>query len=155
MTTVLGGLLNTHSAIAFTDMQSGFTITGGSFTGASNGRVAFSMPRDGTITSLSAFFTNTIAVGAVGTTLTITAQLYQSTTPDNTFTAVPGALVTLTPAITGIVAIGGTFSGVATGLNIDVTAGTRLTLVFSATVTAGADIATTVTGFASGGVAIS
>lgn len=86
--------------------------------------------------------------------MTITAQLFESTTPDNTFTAVPGAVVTLAPALTGIVAIGTVSNGITTGLNIPVTAQTRLLLVFSASVTAGIDIATTVIGYASAGLSI-
>ena len=58
---------------------------------------SFSLPEDGTITSVSAFFSATSALSLVGSTVTVTAQLYQSTTPDNTFTAIPGAVVTLAP----------------------------------------------------------
>ena len=112
------------------------------------------MPRDGTITDIAAFFSAAVALTLVGSTVTVTAQLYQSTTPDNTFTAIPGALVNLAPPYTGVVAIGQISSGTTTGLNIPVTAGTRLLLVFSAAVTAGLDIATTLTGNASGGVSI-
>ncbi|EJF39387.1 hypothetical protein HMPREF1141_3211 [Clostridium sp. MSTE9] len=42
----------------------------------------------------------------------------------------------------------------ATGLAIPVVAGTRLMLVFSAAVTAGIDLATVITGFASAGLTI-
>ncbi|OBR62533.1 hypothetical protein A7K91_02055 [Paenibacillus oryzae] len=116
--------------------------------------LAFSVPRDGTITSIAGFFSTTLALTLVGSTVSITAQLFSSTTPNNIFTAVPGASVTLAPPLTGIVAIGATSSGITSGLSIPVTAGTRLLLVFSASVTAGIDIATTITGNASGGVGI-
>jgi BclB C-terminal domain-containing protein len=116
--------------------------------------LAFSVPRDGTITSIAGFFSTTVALTLIGSTVSITAQLFSSPTPNNIFTAVPGASVTLTPGLIGIVAIGTTSSGITDGLSIPVTAGTRLLLVFSASVTAGIDIASTITGNASGGVGI-
>ncbi|WP_308443814.1 exosporium glycoprotein BclB-related protein [Paenibacillus glycanilyticus] len=116
--------------------------------------MAFSAPRTGTITSLAAYFSTTAVLTLVGSTITITAQLFESATPNNTFTAVPGALVTLSPALTGTLALGTISSGLTTGLSIPVTAGTRLLLVFSASVTAGLDVATTVAGYASAGLTI-
>jgi BclB C-terminal domain-containing protein len=114
---------------------------------------AFSIPRDGTITSISAYFSTTTALSLVGTTVTVTAQLYSSSTPDNTFTPIPGAMVTLAPALTGIVAIGTTSNGIATGLSIPVTAQTRLLMVYSISAT-GVGLINTVTGYMSGGVSI-
>ncbi len=116
--------------------------------------MAFSAPRTGTITSLAAYFSTTEALTLVDSTVTVTAQLFESATPNNTFTAVPGALVTLSPALTGVLALGTISSGLTTGLSIPVTAGTRLLLVFSASVTAGLDVATTVEGYASAGLTI-
>lgn len=158
LTTVLGGLLNTSSLIGFGNSATGVTITGGviDLTGAAGTLLnfAFSVPRAGTITSLAAYFSTTAALALVGSTVTITAQLFRSTTPNNTFTAVPGALVTLAPPLTGVVALGTISSGLTSGLSIPVTAGERLLLVFSASVTAGLDVATTVAGYASGGLTI-
>ncbi|WP_242941237.1 exosporium glycoprotein BclB-related protein [Sporobacter termitidis] len=154
MTTVLGGLLNTSSAISFGSGVSGITVTGGILDGTTLTNEAFSVPRDGTITSMAAFFSTTAALTLVGSTVTITAQLYASPTPDNTFTAVPGALVTLAPPFTGVLAIGTISDGTTTGLAIPVTTGTRLLMVFTATVTAGLDIATAIVGYASAGLSI-
>jgi BclB C-terminal domain-containing protein len=158
LTTVLGGLLNTSSLLGFGTSATGVTVTGGTIdlTGGPGILIneAFSMPRDGTITSIAAYFSTTAALTLVGSTVTITAQLFSSTTPDNTFTAVPGALVTLAPPLTGVLALGTISSGITTGLAIPVTAETRLLLVFSATVTAGLDIATTIAGYASAGLTI-
>ncbi|HCD43190.1 MAG TPA: collagen-like repeat preface domain-containing protein, partial [Lachnoclostridium sp.] len=95
------------------------------------------------------------AVSLIGSTVTVTAQLFQSATPNNTFVAVPGAVVTLSPPLTGLISIGSISSGVTTGLNIPVTVGTRLLLVFSAEVTAGLDLAATIAGYASAGLGIS
>lgn len=150
--------MNTSSAVGFGSSATNISITGGTIdlTGAAGTLLnfAFSVPRTGTITSMAAYFSATASVSLVGTTVTITAQLYRSTTPNNTFTAVPGALVTLSPPLTGLVALGTISSGNTTGLSIPVTVGERLLLVFTSTVTAGIDVATTVAGYASAGVTI-
>jgi BclB C-terminal domain-containing protein len=158
LTTVLGGLLNTSSVIGFGSNAAGLTIVGGTIdlTGAAGLLIneAFSVPRAGVITSIAAYFSTTAALALATSTVTITAQLFSSPTPNNTFTAVPGALVTLAPALTGVLALGTVSNGITTGLSIPITAQTRLLLVFSASVTAGLDVATTVAGYASAGVNI-
>ena len=116
--------------------------------------VSFSMPRDGIINEIAAYFSTTASVSLIGSTVTIFAQLYQSTTPDNIFTPIPGAVVALAPSYTGLVNIGQISHGIVTDLNIPVTAETRLLMVFSAQVTAGIDIATIISGVASAGVGI-
>ncbi len=75
---------------------------------------AFSVPRAGTITSIAAYFSTTLALSLLGTTVTITAQLYSSTTPNNIFTAIPGASVTLAPPLTGVLALGTISNGITT-----------------------------------------
>lgn len=161
LTTIAGGLVGTTALVGFGNSANGVSILGGTIdlSGASIVagtpiNMAFSAPRDGTITAISAYFSVTTALSITGTTVTITAQLYRSTTPNNTFTAVPGAVVTLAPALTGLLAIGASSNGLITGLNIPVTSQTRLLLVFSATAT-GLSLAQTIIGYASGGVAIS
>jgi BclB C-terminal domain-containing protein len=111
------------------------------------------MPRDGTITSMSAYFSSTTALALIGTTITVTEQLYCSTTPDNVFTAVPGANVTLAPSLTGIIAIGTIANGITTGLSIPVTAQSRCVPVFSVSA-AGITLVNTVEGYVSGGLVI-
>ncbi|MBM6382961.1 MAG: hypothetical protein JSY10_03050 [Paenibacillus sp.] len=158
LTTVLGGLLNTSSLVGFGNSASGVSVNGGiiDLTGAAGTLLnfAFSASRAGTITSLAAYFSTTAGLSLVGSTITITAQLFRSTTPNNSFTAVPGAVVTLTPSLTGVLALGTISSGLTTGLSIPVAAGDRLLMVFSASVTAGIDVATTLAGYASGGLSI-
>jgi BclB C-terminal domain-containing protein len=159
MTTIAGGLIGTSSIVGFGSSATGIDLAGGTIdlTGTALGPIinfAFSMPRDGVVTALSAYFSATVALALVGSTITITAQLFSSTTPDNTFTAIPGAVVTLAPPLTGTVALGTISSGILTGLSIPVTAETRLLLVFSATA-AGLSLLNTVTGYVSGGLSIS
>jgi BclB C-terminal domain-containing protein len=156
LTTVLGGLLNSSSLVGFGNSADGVVPTGGNIdlTGGPGIDLAyaFSVPQDGIITSLAAYFSTTTASALIGSTITITAQLYESTIPDNTFTPIAGAIVNLAPPLTGIVAIGTTSNGVTTGLSIPVTTETRLLLVFSADVTAGIDVASTISGYAGAGM---
>jgi len=158
LTTIAGGLVGTPAFVGFGSSAPGLAISGGTINltnpAGTLTNFAFSMPRDGTITSLSAFFSTTGALSLVGSTIQITAQLYQSATPDNVFTAIPGAVVDLTPDLTGVIAIGTLSRGVTTGLSIPVTIGTRLMLVFTAAAS-GVTLVNTVAGYASGGVAIS
>lgn len=158
LTTVLGGVVGTTSLIGFGSSATGISLVGGviDLTGTLVGPLinfAFSVPRDGVITSITGYFSTTAALTLVGSTAAITAQLFSSPTPNNTFTAVPGAIVTLAPPLNGIVALGTTSSGITTGLAIPVTAQTRLLLVFSATAT-GLSLVNTIVGYASAGVTI-
>ncbi len=157
VTTISGGLSGTDVLLGFGASTGGVSASGGAIdlTGASGTQInlAFSMPRDGVITSVSVYFSSISALSLVGTTVTLNGSLYESTTPDNTFVPVAGATVTLAPALTGILATGTISNGVVTGLNIPVTAQTRLLFVGSATAS-GNSLIDTVTGYWSGGVAI-
>lgn len=62
-------------------------------------------------------------------------------------------LISLSPSLTGIISVGTLLNGVLTGLNIPVTAQTRLMLVFSATAS-GLTLINTVAGYASAGLSI-
>jgi hypothetical protein len=64
-------------------------------------------------------------------------------------------MVTLTPSLSGTVNVGTTLRGLLTGLNVAVSAETRLMLVFSVDITAGLPLAATITAHVGGGVAIS
>ncbi|OZQ63979.1 hypothetical protein CA600_17815 [Paenibacillus sp. VTT E-133280] len=157
MTTILGGLVGTTSLVGFGSSATGISLVGGNIdlTGTVLGPLinfAFSTPRAGVITSLAAYFSNTIALSLIGTTVTVTAQLYQSATPNNTFTPIPGAIVPL-PPITGAITLGTFVSGVTNGIDFAVTPQTRLLMVFSATAT-GLTLVNTVTGYASAGFTI-
>ncbi|WP_306472558.1 exosporium glycoprotein BclB-related protein [Bacillus wiedmannii] len=158
MTTIAGGLIGTTSLIGFGNSATGISLLGGNIdlTGTLVGPLinfSFSMPDNGIITSISAYFSNTIAISLIGSTVTITAQLYSSTTPDNIFTPIPGTTVTLTPSLTGAITLGSISNGITTGLNISVSTETRLLLVFSATAT-GLSLINTITGYASAGIKI-
>ncbi|GLU52684.1 exosporium glycoprotein BclB-related protein [Dyadobacter frigoris] len=157
LTTIAGGLVGTTSLVGFGSSATGVSVVGGNIdlTGAAGLLLnqAFSAPRSGTITSLAAYFSTTAALALVGSSVTVTAQLYKSSVPNNTFTAIPGATVTLAPALTGIISLGSISNGLTTGLNIPVNAQDRLLLVFSAT-SAGLSLINVVAGYASAGLSI-
>ncbi|MES2775789.1 MAG: exosporium glycoprotein BclB-related protein [Bacteroidota bacterium] len=113
---------------------------------------AFSVPRAGIITSVSAFFSSAAVSTTLGSSgVTVTARLYISTLPNNIFSPLP-AILTLGPFY-GIPVQGTVSSETTTGLAIAVPAGSRLLLAFSATTTDPL-AAYTFNGFASAGVTI-
>jgi len=112
------------------------------------------MPRSGTLTNLTAYFSVATALNLTGENITVHARLYQSTTPNNTFSAVPGATINLLPTLNAAVPVGFISTGSVTGINVGVTQGTRLLLVFYATQT-GTAVARSINGYASAGLAIS
>ncbi|WP_281169758.1 exosporium glycoprotein BclB-related protein, partial [Paenibacillus taiwanensis] len=157
LTTIAGGLVGTASVVGFGNSGTGVNITGSTIdlTGAGGALLnfAFSLPRAGTITNIAAYFSTTLALGLIGSTITITAQLFRSTTPNNSFLAIPGATVALSPPLTGVIAIGQVSNGLTTGLTIPVSPQDRLLLVFFATAS-GLSLINTVAGYASGGITI-
>lgn len=158
LTTIAGGLAGIPAFIGFGSSAPGLTVLGSSIdlTNPSGtlSNFAFSMPRAGTITSLSAYFSTTAALSLLGSSITIRAQLYVSNTPNNVFTPIPGAIVNLSPALSGTISIGTISSGITTGLSIPVTAGSRLLMVYSAQAS-GLSLLNTVVGYASAGIEIS
>lgn len=89
----------------------------------------------------------------LGTDITVTGQVYTSTAPDNLFTPVAGAVVTLTPSLSGVVSVGTVLSGSLTGLSIPVTTGTRVMVVFGSTAT-GPNLVNSVNGTYGAGINI-
>ncbi|MEW4240137.1 exosporium glycoprotein BclB-related protein [Priestia megaterium] len=155
LTTIAGGLVGTSGLIGFGNSVSGVSIAGGTIdlTGASGTLLnfAFSVPRDGTLTAIAAYFSTTLALNLLSTTITLTAQLYRSTTPNNTFSPVPGASVNLT--LPGVLSVGTIRNGITQNLNIPVTSQNRLLMVYSSTA-AGLSLITSVEGYASAGITI-
>lgn len=148
VTVIAGGLAGLPGLIGFGSSLQALTVLGPTIDTSSLTNFAFSMPRDGVITSLAAYLSATAALALI-TPLTYTVQVYSSDTPDDIFTPVAGAVVDIT--ITGIVSIGDTFNGLATGLGIPVTEQTRLLLVASAT---GGGLVGSVAGYLSAGLGI-
>ena len=116
---------------------------------------AFVVPRNGTITSVAAFFSNRATVNVPNNvTATIRAQLWKSKNDDpkeNTFVPIPGTLVLLAPNLAGLVPSDSSFSVVGTPLSEAVLAGVRLIMVFTV-VAPGDSGALAINGVASAGI---
>jgi BclB C-terminal domain-containing protein len=161
MTNLLDDIAETVSLLGFGSSAIGVTLIDGNTVSLSGTpglllNMAFSMPRDGTLTGITAYFS--LVTGVLGLLLdesivTIIAQVYTSPTPDNTFTAVPGAFVVLTPTLTGTLFTGAISFGSNTELSIPLTAQTRVLVVFSIT-SEDLAIIVPVTGYASAGLTI-
>ncbi|MEO6282486.1 MAG: exosporium glycoprotein BclB-related protein [Dyadobacter sp.] len=153
MTTGIGGLVATGSAVGFGNILAGITLLGPIIIDGSllNGNIAFSVPRAGAISSISATFINTVALALLGSA-TVKAQLFLASPGLNIFIQVPGAEVSL-PPLSGSVIINQLIQATTSGLNIPVTAGDRLMLVFTCAETGGI-IPITMAGHVSAGVEI-
>ncbi len=157
-TTILGGLAGTVGIMPLSGANnfSGLPLAGGDvFTSASNaaGMVQI-LPKLTFITGMEGRFTASTNQLLVGTTVTVTAQLYTDQGGIGILSAVPGAVCTMAPPLTGIVSPGDERSCSATGLSIAVGAGTAAAIVISATAT-GLSLSNTVTGWASTSIATS
>ena len=153
LTTVLGGKPGKQALVGYGTSQTGL-IAQGTLDVLKASSMAFCIPRDGTITSLSAFFRLAHGTTIHGSEITLTAQIYRSDATNGSFTPIPGASITLSPPLTGTLPVGASTSGCVTGLSIPVTKGSRLVYVLSANVTGGIDVATNLSGYISGGIGI-
>ena len=98
---------------------------------------SFMAPTSGTITDISGLFStgNQSLTLPPGTTITITCQLYKSSTNFmNAFFPIAASPVLLSPGLSGFVQAGTTGTGTASGMSIPVVAASRLIMVVSATV---------------------
>ena len=152
--TVATGEIGTVSAIGFGTAVNGITpAVDGTITlplGATT--EAFNVPRAGTITAISATFTETVGFTVAAGTATITARIYRAPAGSSVFTPT-SAFVTLTPAVTGVVTPGTVYQGTA-NTNFPVAAGDRLVMVFSVAGTGITEVVT-LTGTATAGITIS
>ncbi len=156
LNTLADGSAGVPALLGFGNSNSGPDNLGPTIDLTSNGATlnfAFSVSKSGTLSSFAAFFTLSDPLTIVGTTITIFAELYESTTGGNIFTPLAGSTVTLVPPYTGTPQTGDSASVLTTGLSIPVTAGSRLLMVFYATAT-GLSLANSLSGYASAGITI-
>ncbi len=150
ITSVLGGAIGTVSMVGFGTSIVGLTLVGNNIDlTAATGTEAFSVPRAGTITSISASLSATVAATLVGGTATVRAQIYRAPAGSNIFSPTD-AFVDLAPALSTI-AIGTITFGTRNVTPVPVAAGDRLLMIFSLTSTG---IVAAVTGNASAGINI-
>ncbi|WP_258235260.1 exosporium glycoprotein BclB-related protein, partial [Paenibacillus agaridevorans] len=150
VTVLVGGLAGLPGLIGFGGSAQALTVLGATITITGLTNYAFSAPRDGVITSLSSYIAATAGLTLLSP-LTYRLQVYSSTTPNEVFSPIPGALVDI--VIPTTIAIGNTYNNITTGLNIPVTPQTRLLLVASAS-GGGLLVAGSVVGSISAGLAI-
>ena len=118
--------------------------------------MSWTMPRDGTLETLSGFYTNAVGFDLLppGTT-NVTLQIYRrpATDPANTNDFVPyGAELVLQPGFTGAISVGDTASG-SVDINLPVLQGDRLVLV-ACVEGEGPNLAAALTGYISAGLEI-
>ncbi|WP_342515042.1 exosporium glycoprotein BclB-related protein [Sporosarcina sp. FSL K6-1522] len=153
LTSVLNDLVSTGSLVAFGTNIPTAGVLGNTIdlTGAIGGLLneSFSVPRAGTVTSISATFTPTVALVVTGAT-TVVARLYHAPAGSGVFTATDVA-VNLAPNI-NLIAVGGLVEGTSSNFApLAVNPGDRLLMTFSTT---SAGLASVVTGTASAGITI-
>lgn len=152
---VAGGLVTTGAIVGFGTAFPAVPITLAGTTIDLTGLLfneAFSVPRTGAVTAISASFTTTVALAALAGTATINAQIYRAPAGSNVFTAT-GATVDLAPTITGVaLPIGTTFSGTSSNFApVPVAPGDRLLMVFTVR---GTVVIAALVGTASAGITI-
>ncbi|KYG91975.1 exosporium glycoprotein BclB-related protein [Metasolibacillus sp. FSL H7-0170] len=157
LTTIGGGLVGTGSLIGFGTSVPSISLAGGLIelplgSAAVPLTEAFSMPRAGRLTAISASFTATVGV-ALGS-YTVNAQIYRAAAGTTAFTPLAGATVDLSPAIVNPITLAQTVQGTATLPSIPVAAGDLLIMVFSVTGSGALLEAATITGTASAGLNI-
>lgn len=152
LTGLVGNILGTSAAIGMGSSMANLMFSGSTIdlTGSVGTVANFAtvVPRDGTITDFSAFFS--VALGATLLSApTIRARLFKSQSPtSNIFNEV--ATMNLSPTLNLIVTVGQTCTA-HSSLNIPVSQGERIIVVFGTS----SSLAVAVTGYASAGVAIS
>ncbi len=102
--------------------------------------VYFPVPRNGTITAISAFYSysgpsNEVIPIDFDVTVTVHAQIFAAPPGTDTFQVIPDAMVTFDTGITRNTPVATTMHGITTELNIPIVEETRLLMVFFATST--------------------
>jgi BclB C-terminal domain-containing protein len=147
-----GGAATTAALLGFGSSIDNVSFTGGVLAGnnlaSGNYAFAFSMPEAGVINSLALYFTNNASASVTAGSF-IEALIFTSPTPDNAFTPV-GTVQIPIPGTS--IAPFTSFSGAVTGLNLPVTAQTRI-LVGVLFVSQGGT-PTSITGYAGAGLGL-
>lgn len=147
LTSVLGGVVGTTSAIGLGTALPGINIVGNTLDLTDLVVDAVSVSKASTITAISASYSLLAGLSLVGTTTTINATVFRAPEGSNLFTAT-SASVNLDPPLTGVLNIGDV-SAISTSIApVPVAVGDRLMVVFSITAT-GLTLVQTVTGSAS------
>lgn len=151
LTSLVGGLVGTPFFIGFGSAVPGVILanTTINLTGLVN--EAFTVPRSGSINSISATYTLTAALSLVGEAATVRAQIYRAPAGSTVFSPTD-AFVNLSPPLTSLLTIGTTLSGTAApAVPVAVAPGDRLLMVYTLS---GTTLASAAAGTASAGISI-
>lgn len=116
---------------------------------------AFNTPVNITVTNMAATFITTAPIIFPGTVANIIVQLWTAPAGSTDFTALPGAFITLSPAVTGVfIPIGQPYSAFSPITPVSIPAGNRIVMVVSLNVISGSFLIEAVVGIFGGGIAI-
>jgi len=150
LVTVGTGLISTVSLVGFGTSVPGVSLAGVNIDLTSSlVTEAFTVPRPGTITSISATISAFVSVTLTGTA-TVRAQIYRAVQGSNVFSPT-GAFVDLLPTISFAALVAGAIASGNANVSVPVNTGDRLLMVFSMT---SSGIAATLSGNASAGINI-
>jgi hypothetical protein len=158
LVTAVGGLASTGALVGFGFAQSSVDIGTIIFipnVGITIGQFALSMPGPGAreVTAIYGTFDLVASALLVGSTVTITATLYEAAPGTSSFMST--GVSASTDPIAGPITVGNSYAMTPNGITYSAPLGQRLTLVVSATGVGTFPIAFATTGFISAGVAIS
>ncbi|WP_336635614.1 exosporium glycoprotein BclB-related protein [Lysinibacillus fusiformis] len=152
LTSLISGLVGTVSLVGFGTSVPGVALAGVNIDLTSSlATEAFTVPRPGTITSIAATISATVALTLTGTA-TVRAQIYRAVQGSNVFSPT-AAFVDLTPALPLATLLAGAIASGNANVSVPVSTGDRLLMVFSIT-TSGATVLVTLAGNASAGITI-
>jgi len=156
LTSIAGGLAGLPALIGFGSSVQGLTNLGETIDLSSYPpsvlSYVFTVSCPGTINTINSYFSTTLSLNLVLSSVKVSSRLYESTSSSNIFSFVPGSQVDLEPTLTGVVAVGTNLSK-AKSISISVTAGTRLLMVYFIT-SAGVNLINSVSGSANADVLI-
>lgn len=158
LTTAVNGFISAVSLVGFGSTVTGLALAGNNVDLTNLAFTeAFTVPREGNVTSIAASFTVTTGIalpGLPGTTV-VNARIYRAPAGSAVFSPT-NVNVNLNPALLGVVNVGTVLSGTSDSFPpLPVVAGDNLLMVFSITATgAAATLAATVVGTATAGITI-
>jgi len=153
---LVGGLAGTPAYVGFGSSAPGIAVFGNpiSLIGASGlANFAFTVPRNGTITNISADFT-VLAGTSIGLGSTyVQLELYSAPSGSTTFSPIANTSLTLSPGVP-LISVGQLLTG-SLNTSVAVSQGDQLMLVFAASNNGGVLVAAgSINGYASAGIAI-
>lgn len=120
-----------------------------------NDHLSFLVPRDSVINSAFTFFNIQEAIDLGGSSIQIVAQFYRAGLSDNLFVPIPETRLELPPVLTGIVPAGQHLYAETGDIAIPVAKGTRIMLVYIASVIDGPPNRFVLLGYADAGLSMS